>query len=899
MPTTVPIKLYRTTERANAAAKAAATEAGAGAAFGTRRLTAAGLVEELWELWGDGRALVRADERQVLMARAAAGCGAAETPGVPSVLAAFAAEHAAAFAEGIGRDGDGLAPLQRELVACLRSYYDDLSARNLIEPDAAAARLASMVAAGRLPVMEVAVLDFLDASEGLRSLLAALGARAEGAADLATVPPLPRDVQPSVLIAAGAAAMPELLLETIARDGGKAENTLVVSADPAGLLRVLGASLAAAGFQVALRGAVPWDATALGRAWECVRRLEEGSPHWLAAATDFAYNPLSGLDDRKAREINGRLRADRLLLAEDAAGILAAESRSYEALVRVVRAMARGESVPSDALEALSGIVGSAFPGALERAVERAALDRLRALVQTAEELGASSRALLPMLADATVRIEGSSDGEGPVCEIAGTAVLDSLAPKSWDTVVLADVSARTFGISEDLSALDGLAEALGLPREPSALRRQRSRFAAAGGAARRRFVLGVSRRDERGDESFPSFLLEEFASAQAQAEASRALVEGDGELAARWQRSDAARLGLPEPLATEARCAGEGALPQVLGVAFGPIASCEELSVPMRGRLRTLPLLRYLARTPEGLPVLSPSAIEQYLSCPYRWFVQSCLRPEGPDEEFGPRELGNFAHEVFAHFYDGLAGEGVRRVSAENIEALAPRLEALVDELARVQSERRLGSRLVAANREERQQLAQLKRQLVRSLRLQAQMPAGYEPALCEHAIEVSDAVDYAGVRLRGRIDRVDVDAERGRFVIVDYKGASKGYASGLKEGDEPSLPQHVQGLIYAQALSRTGFGLACAGALYLGYRARGAKELLAGAYDGAAYDAGGLSSKNSEVAMNFSAYLDAIEALVAARLAELSEGAIPVSPSAPAACTYCPAYDCPGRLA
>ncbi|MEE0637563.1 hypothetical protein, partial [Adlercreutzia sp.] len=119
-----------------------------------------------------------------------------------------------------------MAPLQRELVACLRSYYDDLSARNLIEPDAAAARLASMVAAGRLPVMEVAVLDFLDASEGLRSLLAALGARAEGAADLATVPPLPRDVQPSVLIAAGAAAMPELLLETIARDGGKAENTL-------------------------------------------------------------------------------------------------------------------------------------------------------------------------------------------------------------------------------------------------------------------------------------------------------------------------------------------------------------------------------------------------------------------------------------------------------------------------------------------------------------------------------------------------------------------------------------------------------------------------------------------------------------------------------------------------
>ena len=91
MPTTVPIKLYRTTERANAAAKAAATEAGAGAAFGTRRLTAAGLVEELWELWGDGRVLVSAEERSLLAARAASTCDAAAASGAPSVLAAFAA----------------------------------------------------------------------------------------------------------------------------------------------------------------------------------------------------------------------------------------------------------------------------------------------------------------------------------------------------------------------------------------------------------------------------------------------------------------------------------------------------------------------------------------------------------------------------------------------------------------------------------------------------------------------------------------------------------------------------------------------------------------------------------------------------------------------------------------
>ena len=32
--------------------------------------------------------------------------------------------------------------------------------------------------------------------------------------------------------------------------------------------------------------------------------------------------------------------------------------------------------------------------------------------------------------------------------------------------------------------------------------------------------------------------------------------------------------------------------------------------------------------------------------------------------------------------------------------------------------------------------------------------MPPGYEVVFCEHPIEVADGVDFAGVRLRGRVD-------------------------------------------------------------------------------------------------------------------------------------------------
>ncbi|MFR7403793.1 MAG: hypothetical protein ACLUW6_03925 [Coriobacteriaceae bacterium] len=150
MPTTVPVELYRTIERANAAAKAAATATAPGAAFGARRLTAAGLVEELWELWGDGRVLVSAEERSLLAARTAS---IAMRRCLRSAIGAggFAAENAAALADERAVPVAELTSLQRGLVACLRSYHDELAARNLIEADEAADLLASMVEDGRLP----------------------------------------------------------------------------------------------------------------------------------------------------------------------------------------------------------------------------------------------------------------------------------------------------------------------------------------------------------------------------------------------------------------------------------------------------------------------------------------------------------------------------------------------------------------------------------------------------------------------------------------------------------------------------------------------------------------------------------------------------------------------------
>ena len=304
MPTTVPVELYRTIERANAAAKAAATATAPGAAFGARRLTAAGLVEELWELWGDGRVLVSAEERSLLAARTASICDAAAASGAPSVLAAFAAEHAAALADERAVPVAELTSLQRGLVACLRSYHDELAARNLIEADEAADLLASMVEDGRLPAMGVTVCDCLDVSGGLRHLLTALGASAEGDEALAAVSCLPEDVEPGVLIAAGAAAMPGLLLDEIGRAGRAGRKKRSGGGRrPCRAVRRVGSAFVRQRLGGGASGHRALEGHRLrARLGKCARRLEEGSPHWLEAATDFAYNPFSGIAGRKARE---------------------------------------------------------------------------------------------------------------------------------------------------------------------------------------------------------------------------------------------------------------------------------------------------------------------------------------------------------------------------------------------------------------------------------------------------------------------------------------------------------------------------------------------------------------------------------------------------------------------
>ena len=185
---------------------------------------------------------------------------------------------------------------------------------------------------------------------------------------------------------------------------------------------------------------------------------------------------------------------------------------------------------------------------------------------------------------------------------------------------------------------------------------------------------------------------------------------------------------------------------------------------------------------------------------------------------------------------------------------------------------------------------------------------------------------IDYAGARVRGSVDRVDVDLQSGDFVVLDYKSSSVGHAAPYDASGEEeafSLPAYVQALIYAQAVRRKGLeldiisgktgpeaiaetatadkceqvvddtccaaDLQCAGALYVGYKARSQQNLLAGSYDQSRYKVSDFVAKDSQVKGEFSHYLDTVEQTIAPYVQALTAGEIAGNVRTGGSCRYC----------
>ncbi len=239
------------------------------------------------------------------------------------------------------------------------------------------------------------------------------------------------------------------------------------------------------------------------------------------------------------------------------------------------------------------------------------------------------------------------------------------------------------------------------------------------------------------------------------------------------------------------ARIAAEPPLESEFGAHLGVLA-CREVRALVRERFCR--------------EELSPSSLEHYANCPFSFFVRNLLHVDESAEEtpqLRENDQGTLLHEILARFYrdhrdDALAFRG-QKLPEERIASLLDRIAAEVMRemhqklryvspalLERDGAETvRMALAAVVAEAEEARHVSQ------------PLVPAAFEWAFgAEHGTALTLPVKgEEPLLIRGRVDRVDLDRDEQRFLVVDYKRSkSAQVVNQIESGGHLQLPLYVR---------------------------------------------------------------------------------------------------------
>ncbi|MDO4436840.1 MAG: PD-(D/E)XK nuclease family protein [Coriobacteriaceae bacterium] len=927
------------------------------------------------------------------------GAALADNPGTVRMLANAARTFMPAALRTGAADGEDISASERCVLEALARYGSLLGAQGLCEPSAAADALADRLAEAAPPCANGVVLRGVsDFPEYLVRLLEAIAERGDVAVLLNERQALLLDdltarlgwpcvdmkgegpAVPALSFgevcgpSARAASYTKIALDLLdnspsregadeaklageaARDaeGGCVEKSyaLAIGApEPFDVFAAVAPRLAGRGVFARAEGFVAFERTRAGEEFftliDFLNRLntQETSAWWPAPeVADWLRSPFSGagasphvalsldtymrktramdkerlfaeLDSRQSREMNRERDAALQQEREHRPVVFKSviDALDAKAYARALTLMLEAGSAGASALFGAGGLA--------VQQVELAALQRAVELLERAGELGVSPERALVALRALKVRasVASCAGRAAPTVLITGVDALSAAAAGTYASVLLVDASANAYPLAERETPESVLAAKLGyagIRLAPAA--RQRDQFDRALQAAGRSAALAYVTHDNGSEELYPALAYAELREA-ACADDAGALLEG-----------------LP----------GEGELFSNLDPALGAGAELDD--APRRSEHVLPEELRGYVLLPKrcinGRPVtrsLSASQIENYLACPYRWFVNSRVVTRRLDVEFGPIERGNFAHDVMQRFYERLAECGLVRVRPQTIDACMEQMDIAFDEVrqdhlrgkythgkyATQERPRPIRGALVPLDELERKRMDAMREQFHEVVRHEADLLPIYEPARFEYSFD-KQGVRYAGRPLGGRIDRIDVAPDAGsgeRFVVIDYKTGANVDAMacpdptmGFELGEELSpdwLPGRdkdkapkVQTLMYATALERATGGSA-QGAVYYGLRGPSIAGAVSSALtecepsafpaDKKAYPYPGVKGRlrvKRDGEMEFSELLDRVEQGVARELDALEAGAIAPCPASDS-CAYCPLTMCEMR--
>ncbi|MGO9489308.1 MAG: PD-(D/E)XK nuclease family protein [Solirubrobacteraceae bacterium] len=249
----------------------------------------------------------------------------------------------------------------------------------------------------------------------------------------------------------------------------------------------------------------------------------------------------------------------------------------------------------------------------------------------------------------------------------------------------------------------------------------------------------------------------------------------------------------------------------RALGAVEGTGAQAAPAELSAGGRLTDERVLGELRER-----VWSATSIEKWVACPVAWFVERLLAPGRFEPDPEPFARGSLAHEALNATLAGLGRETAStRVTAGNLELAQSLLRASLAEAEprhplSVSPQRSLAIR--------RGLQADLERYLEHAAELEGSLAPrefelgfGFSEDDPDQHGEPSGLPAFelgGGVRLRGRIDRIDV-GEGGEAVVIDYKG------SDAPRGQRWIADGKLQVALYMQAAEQL-LGLRVVGGLY-----------------------------------------------------------------------------------
>ncbi len=577
---------------------------------------------------------------------------------------------------------------------------------------------------------------------------------------------------------------------------------VVVLRDPEACGALVEEVFEAYGIPVALERSLPLGHTALGRGLVALLRCAAGT----GSADDLvAYLRMPGrvrlasLADR----LEARARREGV---DDAAGARRRWEGSHWPLEEIDRlTRAAGSSKLLDELDdRLERLFAAPYEreahllsaseredaGALRAA--RGALAEVDALAAAGLDPELDPAALADLLADVPVRV-----GERPVPDRVRVAAPEAVRARRYVTVLLLGLQEREFPrrtvaepfLSDELRREVSEAAGLALPIREDELDRERHLFYVCASRAERRLVLSSRLTDEEGAPDAPSFFVDDL----------RELFPPEALDAATVRRS------LGEVTWELAQAPTEHEHGRALA-ARGP-----RRSPPAPSGLHAPPLLAELASRRD----FSAGELEAFAGCGIRWLVEKVLRPEGLEPEPEALVRGRLAHAALKRALERLRE---RTGSARLTPASLPDAETiLVEVLEDLGEEHRISAR----EGRRRAARARLERELRRHLRREAGADSAFEPRELELAFGLDRngeeggealpalALEPEGVRVRGRIDRVDVCGDRA--LVRDYKAGSRAEGVDTWEG-----AARLQVPLYMLAASDL-LGLEPAGGLYV----------------------------------------------------------------------------------